>query len=81
MSAFDTSLQLYEKGGQEAIYNAVARGDLPVDRWDYCPACETDVPVLKDLCLVCWTGLAAESPSDDCNTRGTDDTAREAEGS
>lgn len=52
---FSKALNLYTKGGQSAVENAVRSGELKCDKWTYCEACESDEPVLDDLCLVCFS--------------------------
>lgn len=52
---FKKALDIYTKGGQSAVENAVRSGELKCDRWAYCEACESDEPVLDGSCLVCFS--------------------------
>lgn len=54
------ALALYERGGPDAVIQAVERGYLATDGWAWCLACDADSPMFKNRCLVCSTHVAAD---------------------
>lgn len=47
--------EIYEKGGQYAVYDAVKSGELKADAWRDCLPCEDRTPHEGEHCLVCGT--------------------------
>ncbi len=48
-----TGMYMLERGG---LTPNPEQGGLPVDRFDYCPNCEREVPVDSEgLCMHCFT--------------------------
>ena len=46
-------LHLYESGGLSAVIDLC--NSIKHNKYDYCSQCETEVPLLKNECLVCGT--------------------------
>ena len=55
MTNYDKALEIYERGGQYAVYDAVLAGELLADCWSPCLPCEDDTPHEEGTCLVCGT--------------------------
>jgi hypothetical protein len=55
MSNYEKAVQIYEKGGQSAVYKAVEDGTLTCDSWRECLPCEDRTPHEDGCCLVCGT--------------------------
>ena len=54
MNNYEKAVEIYNKGGQYAVYEAVNKGTLDCKGWGYCSGCEDNTPVDKDRdCLVC----------------------------
>lgn len=54
MNNYDKAVEIYNEGGQYAVYEAVKRGLLDCKGWGYCSGCEDDTPADEDrTCLVC----------------------------
>ena len=51
----ELAYEIYEKSGQDAVFDAVKNGMLDCDEWSYCKPCETDSPFFERACLVCAT--------------------------
>jgi hypothetical protein len=52
---YEKAVQIYEEGGQYAVYDAVSNGTLYADSWRGCEGCEDETPHEGDTCLVCGT--------------------------
>lgn len=55
MNNIHRSLEIYEKGGVQGVFDAVMSGVLFCDLWKQCEPCEEHTPHEKNICLVCWT--------------------------
>ena len=55
MNNYEKAVEIYEKGGQYAIYDAVNNGTLHADAWRDCIPCEDRTPHEDGVCLVCGT--------------------------
>lgn len=55
MNNYEKAVEIYEKGGQYAIYDAVNNGSLHADAWRDCIPCEDRTPHEDGVCLVCGT--------------------------
>jgi hypothetical protein len=54
MNNYEKAVEIYNEGGQYAVYEAVKRGLLDCKGWGYCSGCEDDTPTDEDkACLVC----------------------------
>jgi hypothetical protein len=52
---------LFERGG---LTSSPAEGAEPVDHFDFCSKCETEVPVDgKGVCMHCFSDINFESPA------------------
>ena len=50
----DRLVQIYENGGQYAIYD-FARANHPEWAWEHCEPCEDETPTYDGVCAVCFT--------------------------
>lgn len=55
MTNYEKAVEIYEKAGQYAIYDAVKHGRLHADNWRDCLPCEDRTPHEDGCCLVCGT--------------------------
>ena len=55
MNNYEKAVEIYEKAGQYAIYDAVNNGSLHADAWRDCIPCEDRTPHEDGTCLVCGT--------------------------
>jgi ribosomal protein L40E len=54
-SNYDKAVEIYNQGGQYAVYDAVEAGILKADSMRDCTPCEARTPHEGDDCLVCGT--------------------------
>jgi hypothetical protein len=54
-SNYEKAVEIYDRGGQYAVYDAVERGILKADSMRDCLPCEDRTPHDGDTCLVCGT--------------------------
>ncbi len=54
-SNYEKAVEIYQKFGQYAVYDAVNKGELNHDEWLKCIPCETETPFHDKVCLVCGT--------------------------
>ena len=52
---YEKAVEIYQKGGQYAVYDAVEAGILKADSMRDCTPCEDRTPHDGDCCLVCGT--------------------------
>jgi len=52
---YDKAVEIYNQGGQYAVYDAVEAGILKADSMRDCAPCEDRTPHDGDCCLVCGT--------------------------
>jgi hypothetical protein len=52
---YDKAVEIYNRGGQYAVYDAVEAGILKADSMRDCIPCEDRTPHDGDSCLVCGT--------------------------
>jgi len=52
---YDKAVEIYNRGGQYAVYDAVEAGILKADSMRDCIPCEDRTPHEGDCCLVCGT--------------------------
>ena len=57
MNNYEKAVEIYEKGGQYAVYEAVSKGELTADGWHLCVPCETPSPYEVGVCLVCGSPI------------------------
>ena len=55
MNNYEKALEIYEKSGQYAVYDAVKNNILKADGWSDCIPCEDRTPYHDQCCLVCGT--------------------------
>jgi uncharacterized paraquat-inducible protein A len=61
MTNYEKAVEIYERAGQYAIYDAVNNGTLQADAWRDCIPCEDRTPHEDGHCLVCGTKQEAKS--------------------
>jgi len=54
-SNYEKAVEIYNQGGQYAVYDAVEAGILKADSMRDCTPCEDRTPHEGDCCLVCGT--------------------------
>jgi len=52
---YEKAVEIYQKGGQYAVYDAVEAGILKADSMRDCTPCEDRTPHDGNTCLVCGT--------------------------
>lgn len=57
MTNYEKSVEIYEKCGQYAIYDAVLNGVLQHTSWKKCEPCEDRTPFENNTCLVCGSEM------------------------
>lgn len=57
MNNYEKAVEIYERGGQYAVYEAVSKGELTADGWHLCVPCETPTPYEDGVCLVCGSPI------------------------
>ena len=57
MTNHELAYSIYEKDGQDGVFNAVHQGLLKCDGWCYCEPCEIESPYEDHACLVCATQI------------------------
>jgi len=55
MTNYEKAVEIYDRDGQYAVYDAVLAGELFADCWSPCHSCEDDTPHEDGTCLVCGT--------------------------
>ena len=55
MTNYEKAVEIYQRAGQYAIFDAVKNGDLFADSMRDCTPCECRTPHEGDSCLVCGT--------------------------
>jgi hypothetical protein len=55
MTNYEKAYEIYEKGGQYAVYDAVKHGTLWASGWKLCLPCEDITPFEFNNCLICGT--------------------------
>lgn len=61
---YQKAVEIYQKGGQYAVYNAVEAGILKADSMRDCTPCEDRTPHDGNTCLVCGTTNAWQPESE-----------------
>jgi hypothetical protein len=57
---YEKAVDIYNRGGQYAVYDAVESGELKADSMRDCLPCEDRTPHEGDTCLVCGTENARQ---------------------
>ena len=60
---YEKAVEIYQKGGQYAVYDAVEAGILKADSMRDCTPCEDRTPHDGNTCLVCGTTNAWQPKS------------------
>ena len=55
LTNYEKAVEIYNQGGQYAVYDAVEAGILKADSMRDCTPCEDRTPHEGDTCLVCGT--------------------------
>jgi len=63
LTNYEKAVQIYERGGYSAVFDAVERNELKADAFRDCIPCEMRTPHEDNACLVCG------SPSQDSGSK------------
>jgi hypothetical protein len=55
LTNYEKAVEIYEAGGQSAVFDAVNSGEIIATGWHVCEPCETESPFEGNTCLVCGT--------------------------